>query len=159
MRFRIAPLAIGLVLLIAAGCSGIGKDTATGTSAEQTDLFVVIGASGSLDGSTLTLHDVPSVVYFSDRPERKAGHITVDEYVTAWNSPDGVNDPPNADLSVFDPEGDINAVVELLSVSGSPDALVFEIKLLEGELPNATFGPVALFVDTCDITYPLCEPL
>jgi len=40
-------------------------------------LFVISGTSGSLDGDTLTLNGVPNVIYFSDRPARKAGHMSL----------------------------------------------------------------------------------
>ncbi len=40
-------------------------------------LFVISGTSGSLDGDTLTLNGVPNVIYFSDRPARKTGHLSV----------------------------------------------------------------------------------
>jgi len=42
-------------------------------SKEPSYLFVLIATSGSLKGDTLTLKGVPNVIYFSDRPARKAG--------------------------------------------------------------------------------------
>ena len=45
-------------------------------SKETSYLFVISGMSGSLDGDKLTLNGVPNVVYFSDRPDRVAGHIS-----------------------------------------------------------------------------------
>jgi len=66
-------------------------------------LFIISGTSGSLDGDTLTLNGVPNVIYFSDRPARKVGHISVSEFIGMWDK--GVDsfkaDPPNATLSIL----------------------------------------------------------
>ncbi|MCP4229153.1 MAG: hypothetical protein GY771_03270 [bacterium] len=37
--------------------------------------------SGSCDGETLTLNDVPAVVYFSDRPYRIAGYVSEEQFL------------------------------------------------------------------------------
>lgn len=47
-------------------------------------LFSLAAKSGSLDGNLLTLKGVPLVVYFSDRPNRIAGHITLEKFVEMW---------------------------------------------------------------------------
>ena len=87
--------------------------------------------------------------------------MPVERYVALWTPPVGDTkfDPPNADLEVLGTDGAIDAVVVLKSVSGDSAELTFEIQLIEGTLPGATFGPVVLFVDVCDPTYPLCPPL
>jgi len=54
-------------------------------SKEPRYLFVISGTSGSLDGDTLTLNGVPNVIYFSDRPARIAGHISLEKFVYSWN--------------------------------------------------------------------------
>ena len=51
-------------------------------------LFVMSGTSGSLDGDTLTLNGVPNVIYFSNRPVRKAGHLSVAEFIEMWDKGD-----------------------------------------------------------------------
>ncbi len=38
---------------------------------------VLSATSGSLKGDTLTLNGVPNVIYFSDRPDRVAGHMSL----------------------------------------------------------------------------------
>jgi len=38
-------------------------------------LFVVTGTSGSFDGKTITLHNIPPILMFSDRPHRFFGHM------------------------------------------------------------------------------------
>ena len=66
-------------------------------------LYVLSATSGSFEGDTLTLRDVPLVIYFSDRPNRIAGHMSLKKFVKLWGK--GKNsfkkDPPNATLSIF----------------------------------------------------------
>ena len=70
-------------------------------------LYVISGTSGSLEGDALTLNGVPNVVYFSDRPNRIAGHLSLSNFVEMWDK--GVDsfkaDPPNATLSLLNKEG------------------------------------------------------
>ncbi len=150
-----------ILLVFVALCSAAAIVACGADSAKNTDyLFIVSAPSGSMHGTKLTLNNVPSILYFSDRPKRDVGHITVDRYVAAWTPASDKNfDPPNADLALLGPDGTTNAVVELESVSGDTSALTFEVKVLEGTLVEGELGPVALFVDTCDISYPLCKPL
>ncbi len=51
-------------------------------------LFVISGTSGSLDGDTLTLNGVPNVIYFTNRPARKAGHLSLKKFVEMWDKGD-----------------------------------------------------------------------
>ena len=66
-------------------------------------LFVVSATGGSFDGKTITLHDVPPVLIFSDRPDRVFGHITVSELLPkVHEGPDSfIENPPNSVLSTF----------------------------------------------------------
>ena len=48
-------------------------------------LYVISGTSGSLEGDKLTLNGVPSVIYFSDRPARIAGHMSLSSFIKMWN--------------------------------------------------------------------------
>ncbi len=72
-------------------------------SKEPRYLFVLSATSGSLKGDTLTLNGVPNVIYFSDRPLRKAGHMSLSNFIEMWNkgSDSYKADPPNATLSVL----------------------------------------------------------
>jgi len=113
-------------------------------------LFVISGTLGSLDGDTLTLNGVPNVIYFSDRPARIAGHMSVSKFVEMWDK--GVDsfkaDPPNATLSVLKKEGAKNVVVELMSVEQKNDTVVFKVAVLEGVEKVATsFNAGTVFVD------------
>jgi len=117
-------------------------------SKEPSYLFVISGTSGSFKGDTLTLNGVPGVIYFSDRPARKAGHLSLEKFVESWNK--GVNsfkaDPPNATLSVLKKDGAKNVVVELMSVEQKNGAVVFKVAVLEGMSPES-FRMSSLFID------------
>jgi len=100
-------------------------------------LFVLSATSGSLKGDTLTLNGVPNVIYFSDRPARKVGHISVSEFIEMWDK--GVDsfkaDPPNATLSILGKVDEMNVVVELMSVKQKRGSVIFKVEVL---LTNGT---------------------
>ena len=111
-------------------------------------LFVLSAESGSYDGEMLTLTGVPSVVYFSDRPYRIAGHMSVEEFVEMWGegADDFVVDPPNAALSIFDSNGNYNVVVELIDLQSGSETIIFNVRVLQGSIPTS-FGVASLFID------------
>ena len=112
-------------------------------------LLVISGTSGSLDGYTLTLNGVPNVIYFSDRPARKAGHLSLEKFVESWNK--GIDsfkeDPPNATLSILEKDEAKNVVVELYSVENKNGSLHFKVVDLEGNI-TGSFEASSLFIDT-----------
>ena len=103
-------------------------------SKEPSYLFVISGTSGSLDGDTLTLNGVPNVIYFTDRPARKAGHISLSDFVEMWNKGNDSfkADPPNATLSVLTKDGANNVVLEIMSVEQKSGSVVFKVAGLYG---------------------------
>ncbi|MEE9176076.1 MAG: hypothetical protein V3U19_07870 [Thermodesulfobacteriota bacterium] len=111
-------------------------------------LFIISGTSGSLDGDKLTLNGVPNGIYFSDRPARKAGHLSVSEFIEMWDK--GVDsfkaDPPNATLSVLKEDEARHVVVELTGVEQKKDSVVFKVVLLEGK-GIESFEASSLFID------------
>jgi len=112
-------------------------------------LFVISGTSGSLDGDKLTLNGVPNVLYFSDRPARKAGHISLANFVEMWDKGDDAfkADPPNATLSVLKKDGAKNVVVELISVEQKSGSVVFKVDALTGRKATEAFGIAAVYID------------
>jgi len=113
-------------------------------------LFVISGTSGSLDGDTLTLNGVPNVIYFSDRPARVAGHMSLKKFVGMWNKgKDSFKaDPPNATLSMLTKDGANNVVVEIMSVEQKRGSVVFKVAVLRAvsTLPGS-FKTTSLFID------------
>lgn len=113
-------------------------------------LFVISGTSGSLNGDTLTLNGVTNVIYFSDRPARKAGHMSLKKFVEMWDK--GIDslkaDPPNATLSVLRKGGAQNIVVELMSVKQKNALVNFKVAVLDGDTQITNFKTTALFIDS-----------
>lgn len=113
-------------------------------------MFVQNSKSVSFDKGTMTLNDVsPSTTFFSDRPERLAGHIPTTHFLHIWaeGSDSFKNDPPNANLSILgEKEGVTNIIVEISNPRLKDNNLTYDIKLLEGELPKEG-GISSLFID------------
>jgi hypothetical protein len=124
-----------------------------GASAEETPqlLFVQSAADMETDGTTLRLKNAnPLTLFFSDRPERIAGHYKADEWGKLWTEGKDsfLKDHPNAVLSVFEPgsEDATDAVVELADYKADGADLVYQIKLIKGSLPKKG-GQCSLFID------------
>lgn len=141
-----------LTLLVAASCKTTNTPAQDqGSSDEEIRwLFVQSSASGSFDGTSLTLDQVPPTLMFSDRPNRVTGHMTTSHLLDAWAEGDNsfAEDPPNAVLSIFgDSKEPTLATIELV---GKPtmdgERLTYSIRVLEGSIP-ATFGSSSLFID------------
>lgn len=111
-------------------------------------LFVVSGTSGRYECGRVHLTGVPFVVFFSDRPNRIAGHISVESLIDAWDEGKDSfqSDPPNAALSVFGATGSTTVVVELMRPFLVNGDLTFDAVSLQGSLPS-TFGPFSVFID------------
>ena len=107
------------------------------------------------DKKTLTLKGVsPTTLFFSDRPDRIAGHFNKKDYLKTWT--EGKEsfdaDPPNAVLSVFEGDKDylLDVVVELHNPRYEGDDLIYDITLIDGELPTMG-GPSSLFIDVLGV--------
>lgn len=121
------------------------------SKAAEEVLYVVSAVSGSAGDGSLTLDGVDRVLYFSDRPVRDAGHLTVEAFLDGWDRGDDsfAADPPNAVLSLLDGnEAPADTVVELTSAELDGEALLFGIAVLAGPTPDGAFGRASLFVDT-----------
>lgn len=116
-------------------------------------MFVQTADDLKADDKTLRLINVgQQTLYFSDRPVRIAGHLTMPAYLDEWKAgagPDNfANDPPNATLSVYEGGSAENtlAVVEISHPVVEGKDLVYDYKLIEGAMPKAG-GATALFID------------
>jgi hypothetical protein len=116
-------------------------------------MFVQSAESLKADDKTLRLVNVsPQTIWFTDRPVRKAGHVTMANYMKEWTAAAGKDnfskDPPNATLSVYE-AGDADntlTVVEIFDPVVQGKDLVYRYKRIEGKVP-ASGGAVALFID------------
>lgn len=135
---------IGLLSMIST--AGIASETgADGVKY----LFVQSAKSLDVDGGKIILNNVAeSAIFFSDRPERIAGHMTIENFVDIW----AVGDEsfqlsnPNAALSFLDDEKDEIVIVVLSHPVLNSGNLTYDIEVLDGELP-AEGGACSLFID------------
>jgi hypothetical protein len=139
-------MAVGLIQL------GFGPTAAQAVeNAKKADLLFVQNAKDvTVDGEKLILKGIgPTVLFFSDRPERIAGHMTNERYLKLWTE-DGKDsflaDPPNATISVFADDTEANLVVTLKNPQFDGDDLTYDISVLQGKLPEKG-GPCSVFID------------
>jgi len=116
-------------------------------------MFVQTADDLKADGNTLRLVNVgQQTLYFSDRPARVAGHLTMPAYLDEWKAGEGPDnfssDPPNATISVYESGHHENtlAVVKISHPVVDGKDLVYSYKLIEGTMPKAG-GATALFID------------
>jgi len=116
-------------------------------------MFVQSAESLKADDKTLRLVNVsPQTIWFTDRPVRKAGHVTMANYMKEWTAAAGKDnfgkDPPNATLSVYEAGQSDNTltVVEIFDPKVQGKDLVYRYKLIEGKVP-ASGGATSLFID------------
>ena len=142
-----------LMMALLLGQAGLSPNSsqAADNNAKTADLLFVQNAKGAIvDGGKLTLKGIgPTVLFFSDRPERIAGHMTNERYLRLWTE-DGkdsfLKDPPNATVSVLENEGAGDMVVTLRNPQRNGDDLTYDISVIEGKLPE-NGGPCSVFVD------------
>ena len=112
-------------------------------------MFVQTADSVAFDGNKMTLKGVnPATIYFSDRPERITGHMTLPAFLKEWDAgKDSFSkDPPNATLSILNPNGAQEVVVEITNPTLSGQDLSYDVKVLQGT-PPAKGGISSLFID------------
>ena len=112
-------------------------------------LFVQNAQHAELKNGKLIMKGLnPATIFFSDRPDRIAGHMTSAEFMPLWK--DGKDsftaDPPNANLSIFGKAEVIDVVVELRNPVLKGDELTYDVKVLKGDV-MAKGGPCSLFID------------
>ena len=115
-------------------------------------LFTMSVLSGSFENDRLSLSGIPLVVYFSDRPYRLAGHISLQDFASLWNEGDDSfsKDPPNAELAIYGQSGGTQVVLIISEPEFSGTSVSFSVTVLEGDIPEA-FERATLFIDggTC----------
>ena len=129
---------------------GLAADPAPDKDKKVPMLFVQTAKGATLVNGKLTLKGVsPMTVYFSDRPTRVAGHIATNEMIPLWSEGKDsfLKDPPNATLSTFTADGKVaNVVVELKNPALSGDQMTYDVRVLQGKLPD-NVEAASLFVD------------
>jgi hypothetical protein len=145
-------LAAAAAVAAAAPLSGLSNHAVAAPAKIQL-MFVQSADDLKADGKTLRLVNVsPQTIYFTDRPVREAGHISMSAFLEEWTAAAGPNNfsknPPNATLSVYEPGQKANTltVVEISDPVVDGKDLVYRYKLIEGKVPAAG-GATSLFID------------
>jgi hypothetical protein len=130
--------------------------TTAASAADAPQLMFVQSAEDlKVDAAKSTLRLVKvnqQTLYFSDRPQRLAGHLKMADYLKEWTAKAGKDnfkaDPPNATLSVYEPGKADNTIVVVTLTNPVVDGadLVYSYKVINGTLP-AKGGATALFID------------
>jgi hypothetical protein len=142
---------VSIGLLSAATVATVAIAAPRDVPARKLQLVFVQSAKGAaLDGGKLTLQGVsPTTVYFSDRPDRIAGHLATTAMIPLWSEgrDSFTKHPPSATLSAFGNDGTVaNVVVALSNPQLTGDQLVYDVELLDGKLPAAA-DAASLFID------------
>ncbi len=146
-------IALSTALIVSVLPVGRAEDKKKTDESKIQLMFVQTADDLKADGETLRLVNVgQQTLYFSDRPVRVAGHLTMPAYLDEWKAGEGPDnfssDPPNATLSVYEPGSRENkmVVVEISHPVIEGKDLIYHYKLIEGTMPKAG-GATALFID------------
>ncbi|GAB4188366.1 MAG: hypothetical protein Tsb0015_08250 [Simkaniaceae bacterium] len=126
-------------------------------------LFVIHAKKGHLkinesnpDTGTITLMDTDNhVVFFTDRPDRKAGKISMEEFLNKWsqNGNSFAENPPNAGFIFFEDKentySEVNIELTNPQYQKAEKELAFDIRFLEEEHSKESMELVepVLFID------------
>ncbi|NGX27433.1 MAG: hypothetical protein K940chlam6_01369 [Chlamydiae bacterium] len=135
-------IALACILILAFGCNSKKSTHVVNDTQTPRVLYVLNAKSGTYENEKLKLEDVHSVIYFSDRPNRLAGHMSLKQFAKQWR--EEKEDPPNGALSILENSDD--SVVELSDPDVENTTITFDIKLIKGKIPQK-FESSALFID------------
>lgn len=143
--------AINIVLIVGALVIGFVVGYFVGnaiTGNEEQYLYTLNADSGSFVGETLTLEGPTDITYFSNRPRRDVGELSVSEFLGQWDTPGGFKeDPPNVALALLSKDDTRTVILELVNPVFVEGTLSFDTIVLSGQLP-ASFDAATLFVDS-----------
>jgi hypothetical protein len=146
---------VSLLLPAAALSLAACSTTSTASSGAPQLMFVHSAEDLKVDPAAGTFRLVKvsqQTLYFSDRPQRIAGHLTMADYLKEWTSAAGKDnfgaDPPNAALSVYEPGQADNTLVVVKITNPVVDGadLIYSYKIIKGTMP-ARGGATSLFID------------
>ena len=144
-------LRLATVVLLLAACS----TTSTASSGAPQLMFVHSAEDLKVDRAAGTFRLVrvsQQTLYFADRPQRIAGHLTMADYLKEWTPAVGKDNfganPPNAALSVYEPGRANNTLVVVKITSPVVDGadLTYSYQIIQGTMP-VSGGATSLFID------------
>lgn len=120
-------------------------------------LFIVHATKGHYANGTLTLMQAsPGVSYFSDRPARKGGVMSLENFLDGWSTSVANNftqNPPNAGIVFFEDTNEkyseIPVELQAPKYNKAQNVLTFEVRFItDKKLPdNKQLQEVDLFID------------
>ena len=145
---------LAAVMFSMAACTTTSTTPTTSSEAPQL-MFVQSAEDFKVDAAAKTFRLVrmnQQTLYFSNRPQRIAGHLQMADYLKEWTAKAGKDnfgaDPPNAVLSVYEPGQPDNTIVVVEITNPVVDGvdLIYSYKIIDGAMPAAG-GATALFID------------
>jgi hypothetical protein len=150
---------LAVLLFTAVMLSTAASQTAPSASSKTQLMFVQSADDLKVDPAKSTFRLVKvnqQTLYFSDRPERIAGHMKMDQYLAEWSKAEGPDnfssDPPNAILSVYESGKDDNSIVVVKISHPVVDGndILYSYKIIKGTMPGSG-GATALFIDSIGV--------
>ncbi len=135
----------------AAAVAGVAT-LALADDAKVVDYLVVQTAKGiTFDkaSSTISLTGIsPITLFFADRPERIAGNMKTTAFIPFWShgKDSFAKVPPNADVSIIEGDSMRQVIVELRDPVLEGDVLRYQVKTLEGDMPDKG-ADISVFID------------
>lgn len=155
---KMIRFALGLILLAFLYPAAFAAQEGISSNTKKIDLLFVLPAekasiSQGENSETLTLK-IPDkkVIYFSDRPNRVSGNMSLEKFVQQWSKGKDSfkDDPPNAELVHFGSKKGVTLELTSIKLSKSGDTIEFGII---GE-DNLTYDKGAfLFIDAALAEY------
>lgn len=147
MKFKVT---LAVLILACLGIQMSNAETVINEAGATQYLYAVSAQSGTFKDGKLELKDAPLVVYFSDRPHRVAGMLSLEVFAQGWDKGPGSlrADPPNATLSYMGKDGVKSVIVELTNpnVDVLKRSITFNARVLDGNMPES-FGKSTLFLE------------
>jgi len=144
-----SPRLIVLALLAGLCLAGCRSEETSNQSAEW--LTVLQGRVAAVDEELIAIYSSPTVVAFTDRPERRVGYMSLEDYVDhLWGEGSSfVQDPPNAALAVQSGSADSYSVLTITNIERRGGMLFLSYNVLEGVAPPEGAHIVAT-IDSAD---------
>lgn len=107
-------------------------------SVESEGAHIVTHETDDGERELLVLPEVELVTWFTDRPVRLAGGLSLTDFVNDWDANGFAADPPDAALTVITPDGtERTHVVRILGAEVTPGGVELEVEDLVDSDPDA----------------------
>ncbi len=140
------------------------QDASTEDKKEQL-LFVLHAKKGLLQTTpsnpktgTLTLMESSSsIAFFTDRPNRKAGKLALEEFVQLWNQKNFHTDPPNSGLVYFadsmEKFSEVPIELSKPKLFSKKNRIMFNVRFLGEAMPekSLTLQEPVIFIDAMEM--------